>query len=163
MPLSARLSPSVTPACLVLDTNVVLDWLVFGDPAIAPLVAALGAGELRWHVTAAMRDELASVLGRGGLDAWKPEPATLWAAWARWSHPAEAAPVHLARPLRCTDPDDQKFIDLALQLRPATLLSRDRAVLRLARPAAVHGVDIATPAAWAARRPSGLAPAAPRP
>ena len=51
---------------------------------------------------------------------------------------------------RCTDPDDQKFIDLALSLPGATLLSRDRAVLKLARRARPLGMTIVTPQAWSA-------------
>ena len=44
---------------------------------------------------------------------------------------------------RCSDPDDQKFIDLAL--RPAALLlSKDQAVLRLRRALAERGVAVAT-------------------
>lgn len=150
MPLNSPLAPLGKPPAVVLDTNVVLDWLVFHDPSIAPLVAALDTGALCWHATAAMRDELASVLERGGLDAWRPDVAALWGAWDRWSRAAEAVATPHPGSLRCTDPDDQKFIDLALQLHPATLLTRDRAVLRLARHAAAHGVHIATPSAWAA-------------
>jgi predicted nucleic acid-binding protein len=35
-------------------------------------------------------------------------------------------------PLRCSDPDDQKFIDLAVA-RQALLLSKDRAVLSMTK------------------------------
>jgi predicted nucleic acid-binding protein len=38
----------------------------------------------------------------------------------------------LTAPLRCADPDDQKFIDLAVQHK-AQLLSKDRAVLCMAK------------------------------
>ena len=49
---------------LVLDTNVVLDWLVFRDPAVQGLAAAVTAGWLRWWVTPPMRDEFATVASR---------------------------------------------------------------------------------------------------
>jgi predicted nucleic acid-binding protein len=50
---------------VVLDTNVVLDWLLFNDPSVAKLAAAVVGGRVRWLATAAMRDELTHVLGRG--------------------------------------------------------------------------------------------------
>ncbi|WP_440131005.1 PIN domain-containing protein, partial [Rubrivivax gelatinosus] len=58
-------------ADVVLDTNVVLDWLVFDDPATRPLAAALEAGRLRWIATGPMLDELLHVLQRPELDRWR--------------------------------------------------------------------------------------------
>ena len=58
---------------LVLDTNVWLDWLVFGDPEVAPLRAAVEQGRARVFIDAACEAELARVLayrlGRVSLDA----------------------------------------------------------------------------------------------
>jgi len=51
--------------------------------------------------------------------------------------------------LRCTDRDDQMFIDLALACGARWLLSRDRAVLKLGKRARLLGLDILTPAVWA--------------
>jgi predicted nucleic acid-binding protein len=62
-----------------------------------------------------------------------------------------AAPAPGA-PIRCTDPDDQKFIDLAAAHPGALLLSRDRAVLKLGAKLARLGVQVTTPARWAAAR-----------
>ena len=78
------------------------------------------------------------------------QPASVWSAWERWAVCVEPAVPSLASPLRCTDPDDQKFLDLALQLGRCTLLSRDRAVLKLARRAAPLGVTIQSPLHWRA-------------
>jgi predicted nucleic acid-binding protein len=50
--------------------------------------------------------------------------------------------------LRCTDPDDQMFVDLALEAGARWLVSRDRAVLRLARPALPLGLAIVAPERW---------------
>ena len=47
---------------IVLDTNVVLDLLVFDDPATPALQQALDDGALRWIATPVMREELARVL-----------------------------------------------------------------------------------------------------
>ena len=101
---------------LILDTNVVLDWLVFGDAGCNTLAQALTEGRARWVATEAMRDELARVLDRGELDAWNPDLPALWAEWDRWVTIVPAPPPLPPEVPRCTDPDDQKFIDLGVHL-----------------------------------------------
>lgn len=122
---------------LVLDTNIVLDLFVFADDAARPLLPALEAGHLQWWATAAMRDELERVLGY-------PQIAPRMAFYAlhaqqvlaRFDRHARLVEAPAKAPVTCADPDDQKFIDLAVARR-ALLLSKDRAVLsmkhRLAR------------------------------
>ena len=148
--LSAPISPS-TPPTVVLDTNVVLDWLVFRNPSCAHLDGAFLAGRVRWLASAAMRDELAHVLGRGVCDAWSPDLPALWATWERFAVVVE--PIVLmgaATRMRCTDADDQKFIDLALAHDARWLLSRDRAVLKLGRRTRALGLEVLTPDDWVA-------------
>jgi predicted nucleic acid-binding protein len=138
----------VLKPAVVLDTNVVLDWLVFRNPHCRPLTQAIEGGHLRWLVTEAMRDELAHVLGRGVVDAWAPNHTQLWESWRLLSE--LVSPPLLtgeACRLRCTDSDDQKFIDLALG-HAQWLISRDRAVLKLARRAHRLGLRVATPERW---------------
>ena len=136
---------------VVLDTNVVLDWLVFGHPSCAQLTDHFAGGRLRWLASQAMRDELAHVIGRGAVDAWAPDLPALWAAWDRLALPTEPRPsIGAATRLRCTDADDQKFIDLALAHGARWLLSRDRAVLKLARRTRPLGLEVLTPEAWLA-------------
>jgi predicted nucleic acid-binding protein len=135
-------------AAVVLDTNVVLDWLVFRNPQCARLVGAIESGQLRWLVTEPMRAELAHVLGRGVLDTWSPDRDQLWESWRRLSETvAEPLVTGDALRLRCSDPDDQKFIDLALA-NAQWLISRDRAVLKLAKRAQRLGLRMATPERW---------------
>lgn len=141
-----RPAPSHPPIA-VLDTNVVLDWLVFKDPACALLVQAIEAGRLRWIGTAAMRDELNHVLSRGTVNAWSPDLDLILSAWDKLSQTLPAPTSALVPPLRCTDPDDQKFIELAVT-HAHWLISRDRAVLKLSRRAAKLGLQIVTPARW---------------
>jgi predicted nucleic acid-binding protein len=133
---------------IVLDTNVVLDWLVFRDPSCASLATTLVGGKIRWVVTEAMRDELAHVLARGEVDDWKPDRPAIWATWDAIAHTVPTLPAASRLSPRCTDPDDQKFIDLGLQVGAHALLSRDRAVLRCARRARLLGLTILTPKHW---------------
>jgi uncharacterized protein len=139
---------SLTPAPLVvLDTNVVLDWLLFADPGVQALVMAIEQGRLRWIATAAMRGEFAHVLGRGLAATHSAEPARLEQTWERHCTEHPPAPPAAAA-LRCTDSDDQKFIDLALAASARWLISRDRALLKLRSKAADRGVAIVTPGQW---------------
>jgi predicted nucleic acid-binding protein len=135
----------------VLDSNTVFDWLLFRHPDGLAIGAAVAAGRLRWLATAAMRDELMHVLARGGFERWQPDPVAIVADWAR--HCVEMPTPSLADPtarFRCTDADDQKFIDLALSTQARWLLTRDRAVLKLAKRLREVGTEVLTPAAWAA-------------
>ena len=134
---------------IVLDSNVVLDWLVFRDPSSRAVAAAITSGRLRWVATPAMLEELEHVLTRGSLSAWQPDVDGILAHWHAWAAPVAPAPAAPFGALRCTDPDDQKFIDLALHAGAVALLSRDRAVLKLARRAHRFGLRIQTAAAWA--------------
>ena len=132
---------------LVLDTNAVLDWLVFDNPASRIVTAAVLSGQVSWIVNEAVRDELVHVLGRGELvERWNPDTARLWQAWEYLSTPI-AFPSGLPSPhrLRCTDTDDQKFIDLAVVSGARWLITRDRAVLKLARAATKLKLAIVKP------------------
>lgn len=123
------------PRLVVLDTNIVLDLLVFDDPRVAALKTALHSGAVQWLATHAMRDELARVLGYPNIVAWSAkrgrDPATVCidvlAGFDAHVHiVADASPA----PLLCSDPDDQGFIDLAWA-HGAALVSNDRAVIEV--------------------------------
>lgn len=144
---SATLPPEDVPS-VVLDSNVVLDWLLFRDPTVAALGTAIRARALRWRATAAMRNELEHVLTRDRFEGWPGSARDVLDGWDRWAEALAEPAGPLATPLRCSDPDDQKFVDLALHCRPALLISRDKAVLRLARPARALSVLILAPSAW---------------
>ena len=147
----------MTPACTqapggtlhwVLDTNVVLDWLVFADAHMQAPGHCLREGRARWLHTPAMLEELfdvvsrEQVLRRAGADA------------AALGHRVERAardhglslPEAPACAWRCADPDDQMFIDLAAQSRAHCLLTRDKALLALAPRCSALGLRILRPA-----------------
>jgi uncharacterized protein len=48
---------------LILDTNVWLDWLVFDDPSIAPIKAAVAANRAEVFIDSACEAELERALG----------------------------------------------------------------------------------------------------
>lgn len=136
------------PPRVVIDTNVVLDCLLFDEPTARPLGSALADGRLVWVTTEAMLDELADVLGRPFVAARGGDAAALLAR-ARALCQVVPAPPATADRLACADPDDQPFIDLALALPARWLFSRDRDLLALARRAAARRVDVLRPMQWA--------------
>ena len=134
---------------IVLDTNAVLDWLYFHDPRCHALASAVTAGRVRWIASRAMHDEIERVIERGSLgDKWPDGAASVHDGWQRWATMVDADAPAAPHALRCTDCDDQKFIDLALAVRATALLSADRAVLRLARRAVAWRLAITTVERW---------------
>jgi uncharacterized protein len=133
---------------VVLDSNVVFDLWLFADPALVRLRRAVETRQIVWWCSPALHAELLHVLEYGPPDVKAEVRANqqVTAAITRWASMSDDAP--LAPRLRCTDPDDQAFINLALAHAPCWLLSRDKAVLKLARRAAESGVRIATPLRW---------------
>ena len=129
----------------VLDTNVVLDWLVFDDASMQLPAARLRAGRARWLSCPAMRAELDDVLARAAFTQRGAFHAGLHALLA--AHATALVDPTATAPLRCRDADDQVFLDLAVQHRATLLLTRDRALLELAPRAAGLGLRIARPAA----------------
>lgn len=127
---------------LVVDTNVVLDLLVFSDPSTRMLSDALAAGQLDWLATVSMRLELQRVLHypavRAALVARGLQGADVL---ARFDRSCAMRPIAPGCGVLCRDPDDQPFIDLAVAHR-ATLLSKDKQVLRLHRRLATLGVVV---------------------
>ena len=118
---------------IILDTNIVLDLLVFNDAATLPLRDALNAGRLQWVATVPMRDELGRVLAYPQI----AKRLTFYGLSAEQVLQArDAQVVTLEVPpkasVTCKDPDDQKFIDLAVAQR-CLVLSKDHAVLCMAK------------------------------
>ncbi|MCG3189926.1 MAG: hypothetical protein LKCHEGNO_02476 [Burkholderiaceae bacterium] len=163
--MPAALSPGqvvLRPEALVLDTNAVLDWLVFRDHAAQAVGTAIGCAELRWLMTPRMLAELRSVLARPLASRWEhARELALTIEVSTLATLCSEPPV--AQRLPCRDAADQMFIDLAYAHRPSLLLTRDRELLRLRARAAGDSVRIQTAAAWLAARPPTRTTAAGQP
>jgi putative PIN family toxin of toxin-antitoxin system len=141
---------------IVLDTNVLLDLFVFHDPRWAPLLAALEDGSVRAVTRADCRDEYRAVLHYPQLpldDAAREQAALRFDALIEMVAPA-------ARALRlpaCSDRDDQKFLELARDAGAAVLVTKDKALLKLARRIARDGLfAIELPETWIKRHTAAL-------
>ncbi len=106
---------------------------MFEDAGSHRLALLLEARDLRPLATAAMRAELVDVIGRPKFALTPNDRGTVLARHdAIVALSAEAPDCRLA----CRDPDDRKFLDLAVSRRTGWPLSKDRALLAARRTAA---------------------------
>ena len=111
-----------------------LDWLVFDDPSIAPIKAAVEANRAEVFIDAACEAELERALGYD-LGKRTVYVAACLALCRRVARRIDS-PVPEAERARlpaCRDRDDQKFLEAALAARAEFLITKDRALLDLAR------------------------------
>ena len=139
---------TAAPAPLVLDTNVVLDLLVFDDPTVAGLRRAFEDAAVAWLATEAMRAELECVLAYPRIATrLRGRGLTATGVLAHYDRLAQARTAAPAAAVRCSDRDDQIFIDLAVA-HQAVLLSKDGALLGLSKRLSVLGVRVVHGGAW---------------
>lgn len=125
---------------LVLDTNIVLDLLVFADQATAGLQTVLQERSQRWLATPAMREELLRVLAYPQIvKSLAHHGRNADAVMLAFDALVTVSDVPAKASVTCKDPDDQKFIDLAVAHR-AQLLSKDHAVLCMKKRLSALGV-----------------------
>ena len=144
--MSERQPPGETAfaarCAVVLDTNIVLDLLVFDDPATHVLRQALDAGTVVWIAVSAMRTELERVLNYADIFARvQARGQTCAGVLARFDQLSMRVDEPPTATIHCSDADDQVFIDLAVAHR-ACLLSKDLAVVSLYKQLARVGVQV---------------------
>lgn len=138
---------------LVIDTNVVLDLFIYEDPATVALRELLGDAQVRWLATAVMREELRRVLDYPQvLKRMQARALSAQAVLAAFDERVQIVDCAPKAPYTCKDGDDQKFIDLAVA-HTATLLSKDKAVLCMARRLA--RMDVVVARQWPESAPAG--------
>ena len=118
---------------VILDTNIWLDILLFNDVRTRPIHAALVSGAVTARIDLSCYAELAHVLhytqlrhlivDREQTLAWVREHSQFFQEEVESNLPP--LPV-------CRDPDDQKFLELAYKSRAEFLISKDKALLKVA-------------------------------
>jgi putative PIN family toxin of toxin-antitoxin system len=127
---------------LVLDTNVVIDWLVFDDAYLASFREHVRARSIQVITHAPALHELQRVLGYPGLKLTAERQAAVLEEYnAHVSFFETSVELPEGFP-RCRDPDDDPFIQLAWRAGADALVSRDKAVLKVARRARKFGLQI---------------------
>lgn len=126
---------------VVLDTNILLDIFVFNDERATNLKQALLNGEISAAASQKTLLEFADVISRPLFKLDETTQAVIlrqWQSTAQQYDDSNLAPA----PWKCQDPDDQIFLDLAYQLRPTILISKDNALLCIASRAAQEDIII---------------------
>jgi putative PIN family toxin of toxin-antitoxin system len=122
---------------IVLDTNVCLDLFVFGDSMCSHVLAAMRSGAVQAVTRDDCREEWQRVLHYPQLpidDRQRPGFRNAFDAFVQRLPPEASTLGENAIPLpRCADPDDQKFLELALASGARWLLSKDKELLKLDR------------------------------
>ena len=132
MPTETSESLILAPQSVVLDTNTVMALWHFRDPKLRHLRTEVEAGRLKPFLRPDCREELRRVLAYPQFSIPEEGQALLMADYmALCSELPQIDPMPELP--RCRDSDDQKFLELAIQAKAAVLLSRDKALLRLAR------------------------------
>lgn len=133
---------------IVIDTNVCLDLFVFKDPRWAALLTALETGAVEAVTRADCRDEYNIVLHYKHLpldDDSRPLAAARFDQLIKVVAPAESG----VRLPVCTDRDDQKFLEVARDAQAGVLITKDKALLKLARRLAKAGMfKVVVPEKW---------------
>ena len=139
------------PKRVVLDTNVCLDLFVFRDPRWTSLLTALKDGSIEAVTREDCRMEWLVVLTypRLPLDSEsRARSAAEFDALITCLPPAPAGFAQVRLPV-CSDPDDQKFLELARDAQAAALITKDKALLKLTRKTAGAGMfRIIRPETW---------------
>ncbi len=136
---------------LVLDTNVCLDLFVFRDPRWAALLQALETGQFCAVTRADCKMEWQIVLGYRQLALDALGQAHSHAAFEALITCHEFAAINGIRLPHCSDADDQKFLELARDAKAEVLLTKDKALLKLARKMQQAGLfRIMLPQTWIA-------------
>lgn len=129
---------------IVLDTNVFLDCWVFDDPGTRRLKECVEEGRCLAARSAATDAELADVLARPQFHL---DGAARDALLATWQQRAALIDVKGMAPVSCADPDDQKFLDLAVAADATALFTKDKALLAVAASARRLGFEVVAPTA----------------
>ena len=123
----------IIPKRVVLDTNVCLDLFVFNDPRWANILAGLQNGSIHAVTKKECKDEWLAVLKYPHLPV---TPNNIEQICGRFEQMIECAdlPSNPTYPLpACSDKDDQKFLETARDSGAQYLITKDKALLKLAK------------------------------
>jgi putative PIN family toxin of toxin-antitoxin system len=126
---------------VVLDTNILLDIFVFNDERAIHLKQAIMNRSIQLISSQTTLLELTDVISRPLFKLDEVTQANILAQWQSLAQMHDDSNL-VPAPWKCQDPDDQIFLDLAYQLRPTLLISKDNAVLQIASRAASEDILI---------------------
>lgn len=141
------------PNRIVIDTNVCLDLFVFRDPRWSMLHAALTARRVEAVTREDCRMEWLKVLEYRHLPLDAQSRPTAIAAFDALITCLAPDQLDIRSDIllpSCSDSDDQKFLELARDARAQLLITKDKALLKLAKRTMRAGLfAILAPERWA--------------
>ena len=129
----------IQPLRFILDTNVVIDWLVFDDPYMNPLREQVRSGAIVVLTHDLAIEEFERVLQYPALQRLSQERRADALEQYRMQTQSAVMPPGFGGGVwqlpsnfpRCQDPDDQLFLGLAYHTRATALVSRDDMLLKM--------------------------------
>ena len=122
---------------IVIDTNVCLDLFMFRDPRWQALMDGVQSGEMEAVTSASCRMEFTLVLAYEKMQLSTESQTAILQEFDQFIRlidlPASALENSAIKLPLCKDRDDQKFLELAYASQADTLITKDKALLKLAR------------------------------
>jgi putative PIN family toxin of toxin-antitoxin system len=112
---------------VVLDTNILLDLFYFKDKSVAYLLDCLKTEQVQGFTCEIIWEEFAEVLARKPFNQTVEEINFIRSNYEHlltWQ-----APQRNNSGIKCGDPDDQIFVELAVELAPCSLITKDKDLL----------------------------------
>ncbi|MFZ6747676.1 putative toxin-antitoxin system toxin component, PIN family [Undibacterium sp. Ren11W] len=122
----------MTPTLVVIDTNVCLDLFVFNDPRWVPLLEGLKNGNIKAVTRADCHNEWLAVLEYPHLPIKTEHKKNIIDMFDKFIQVVAPPEKSVLLP-RCSDKDDQKFLEIARDTNAKVLITKDKALLKLAR------------------------------
>ena len=141
---------------IVLDTNVCLDLFVFRDPRWQHLLSAMQQDQVECVTSSSCRMEWTLVLNYKKLALTEIQQQTLLAEFDSLIQVTPDVEPTIKLPV-CRDKDDQKFLVLAHAAQADFLITKDKALLKLARKTTrLDLFTIASPETWTSQHANSL-------
>ncbi|WAW10686.1 putative toxin-antitoxin system toxin component, PIN family [Oxalobacter vibrioformis] len=122
-------------SCIVLDTNVCLDLFVFHDSRCNALAQMLERGTVKAVTQDDCRDEWLRVLMYPVLSLDEPVRRRCMTEYDNVIYCRDFEKKNYAILPLCQDQDDQKFLEVAYDANAKFLVTKDKALLKLAAKA----------------------------
>lgn len=120
------------PVRAVCDTNVVVSALVFAGSQLSQVRGAWQAGALVPLVSKSTAEELIRVLNYPKFRLTPDELSILLEDYLPYTESVKVANADFSE-VKCRDPDDQKFLDLAIAAKADWLITGDPDFLELSQ------------------------------
>jgi putative PIN family toxin of toxin-antitoxin system len=122
---------------VILDTNILLDLFYFRDESVEYLFKCLKNFEIDAYTCESIWAEFEEVLARkpflntqDQINQLRIEHQNLFI----WKSPEKKAPY------KCRDTDDQVFVDLAVEIAPSIIISKDNHLLKMSKKLSTLGI-----------------------